>query len=92
MPQIADSERVTTSPATTNGTTAQRLLRCPKHMLHGPCGGVEGDQCEVPGYACPWGAAFVKATELGKGTDHLVARLDLGLDRREAVAELTGGV
>ena len=58
-----------------NGTEAQRLLRCPKHMLHGPCGGVEGDNCEVPGYACPWGTAFVKAEARGRTTDHLVARL-----------------
>ena len=72
---LAAADTAAAPQPATNGTQEQRLLRCPKEMLHGPCGGVEGNDCEVPGYACPWGTAFVKAKAQGKTTDHLVARL-----------------
>jgi ferredoxin len=49
------------------------LTTCPKGLLHGPCGGSQGGECELePGRSCGWQRIYDRLAERG--------RLDL-LDR-----------
>lgn len=62
---------------------------CPKHMTHGPCGGVDPDGgCEVAPLPCPW---VTQPTTVWTGPAPLVAQhplLDLMATRPIVVADL----
>ncbi len=43
------------------------LTSCPKGLLHGPCGGSYGGECEVePGRPCGWHRIYERLAELGR--------------------------
>ena len=51
------------------------VMRCPKQLRNGPCGGTVNGMCEVdPGMPCAWIRAYDRAHKLGRGFDK---KLDL---------------
>ncbi len=42
------------------------VIRCPKGLLNGPCGGVIDGKCEVNAEICVWDEIFEKLKKLGK--------------------------
>ena len=43
------------------------IARCAKNLLHGPCGGSEGGECEVhPDLPCAWHLIIERLTKLGR--------------------------
>jgi len=43
------------------------LVRCPKSLLNGPCGGSEGGKCEIsPDTDCAWQKIYDRLTALGQ--------------------------
>jgi methylenetetrahydrofolate reductase (NADPH) len=59
--QALHSVDVTNIAGFASGVWSNAVDRCPKHMAHGPCGGVRLDgDCEVPGFGS---CTFLAATE-----------------------------
>ena len=42
------------------------VIRCPKSLLNGPCGGAVEGKCEVDERLCAWDKIFERLKELGK--------------------------
>jgi len=46
------------------------VMRCPKQLRNGPCGGTVNGKCEVdPTMTCAWVRAYERAAKLGKAFD-----------------------
>jgi hypothetical protein len=63
------------------------IARCPKNLLHGPCGGSEGGNCEIhPDLPCAWDLIIKRLTELGK-----LDKLEDVIPAKDWGVSLTGG-